>query len=1253
MKRIRKSAPVPNDPIVKLVPTEPRSKKMVSDATLARSRMKPAKEKSFVMPSYPKGVMPQGSTEGRHPLALDQQIIEVNAWASQNLYAGAFNNGATFLGYPYLSELAQIPEYRKIVETVAMHMTRKFITLQVVGEAEDGEQDKTKKIKELTDELENFKIRDLFRKAAEVDGYFGRSHLYIDLVGAHDPKELRMPIGNGRDALSQLKVKKGMLKGFKIIEPVWTYPGNYNSNNPLTNDWYNPQTWFVMQKEIHESRCLRLVGREVPDLLKPAYSFGGLSLSQMAKPYVDNWLRTRQSVADVIWSFSTSGVLTDMQTTMQSDGEQLFARAELFNNLRNNRGMMLLNKDSEEFFQMNTPLGTLDKLQAQAQEHMASVSSIPLVFLLGITPSGLNASSEGEIRAFYDFINAFQTKLFTEPLTRVIDFIQLNKYGFIDPDIIFMFEPLWSMTEKEQAEVDKITAETDDLRINDGVISPLEARKRVANSPDTPYAGLDVTELPVPPGSSDNDGDGEIEPDEGETPQPDGPGGPPRSPNSRIGGESDDDDTPFAQDEGFKEDDHPRGQPKNAGQFGAGGGGGEGGNTEKATVEEFYGSYGVKHGGDFVKNKQGNKKLFGTPEAAEKFASTYTGEESTEKKKPKNNSGGQITPDGKYKRIATTGEYHELAKKSEKQLSAEDKEAIAYYTSPEYAALNKSLRGDKPLSEQSQRIVDNLDRLMSESHLAEDVTLFRGVRGKKVREQLDALLPGDTITDHGFVSTSVSKDVASSQADQGQKSTMVIRAPKGGNAVFPGEHSYNAKEFNEGGGKYDDAFEVMLPRKSQFKFIGKKGATYEFEYVPSDPKAHDEAQWNESKHPRGQPGNAGQFGSGGGGSVGESKAPHHQAIHKILKGTAGISGKYRQQIQNLLKEPGLNEETKTKLKHKLVESYTAKSKQLFNAGDNSKAAAVMQKAQKIAKTIGAPTPAPLPAVQVPIKTPTFPAPGSGAKKHIADKSHAFPGKFIIKNPNGQVLGNNGEFGMGISTKKFDTKEAAEKEAAVYDKMAAEGKTPAKPVNTPAALNAFTKNELSENIPNWSSLSKDDQDSLADLASFTGVTDAKSQYHEAKKLIEEMKQQAPNLTPAKAAHILAYSGSHYSKTNSQLRGNELDEETWNHAKQLNEALETLPKFEGTTRRGTEFKPEELAKWQVGKVVADHGFMSSSNKSKGFNGSVQLTIHSKNGRDISKLSHHPNEKEVLFKAGTRFKIEQRTQSNGKTHMTIREV
>ena len=76
-----------------------------------------------------------------------------------------------------------------------------------------------------------------------------------------------------------------------------------------------------------------------------------------------------------------------------------------------------------------------------------------------IQPAGLNASSEGEIRVFYDWIGAYQEQFFTSNLTRVLGFIQLSLWGKVDEDITFTFEPLWSLDEKALAEIRKLEGE--------------------------------------------------------------------------------------------------------------------------------------------------------------------------------------------------------------------------------------------------------------------------------------------------------------------------------------------------------------------------------------------------------------------------------------------------------------------------------------------------------------------------------------------------------------------------------------------------------------------------------------------------------------------------------------------------------------------------------------------------------------------------------------------------------------------------
>jgi phage-related protein (TIGR01555 family) len=425
-----------------------------------------------------------------------------NLSVSQAALNGIYSQGWTFMGYSYLSELAQIPEYRALSEVIALEMTRKWITFQSTGDDNQSvSEDRTKRIKIIEGDLKKHKIKAKFRRLAELDGQFGRAHLAINTGDNKDPDEMRMSIGDGKSKLSKAKVNpRHPVKGFKVIEPIWTYPKDYNSNDPLEDDWYNPNSWFVMAKEVNSTRLLKFISREVPDLLKPSYAFGGLSLSQMAKPYIDNWLRTRQSVADIVHAFSVFVLSTDLSTSLAEDGDQLFRRLELFNRLRDNKGIMAIDKDSEDFQNVSASLATLDALQAQTQEHMCSVNRIPVTKLLGIQPIGMNASDENQLRNFEETVNAQQESFFTDGIQTVIDFIQLSNFGDIDPDITWKFAPLRSMTAKELAELSKAKGETHQVYVDMGAIDPEEVRAAVANDPETPYTGLDVDKMPEPEG---------------------------------------------------------------------------------------------------------------------------------------------------------------------------------------------------------------------------------------------------------------------------------------------------------------------------------------------------------------------------------------------------------------------------------------------------------------------------------------------------------------------------------------------------------------------------------------------------------------------------------------------------------------------------------------------------------------------------------------------------------------------------------
>jgi uncharacterized protein len=305
------------------------------------------------------------------------------------------------------------------------------------------------------------------------------------------------PLGTGDDELAKLKISKGSLKGIRTVEPVWVWPITYNSIDPLSDQWYRPETWLVMSKPVHKTRLLTFIAREVPDLLKPAYMFGGQSLTQLMMPVVENWLTTRRAVGEIVKKFSFKVIYANVTESVNTGNfDRLRRRMQFFNQVANNDGTILLDKTAEEFINVAVPLGGLDQLQAQAQEHMASLSRIPIIKLLGVQPAGLNASSEGELRSFEENIHSYQEAFFRPNLERILNLVQCSLFGSVDPDITFVFEPLTTLNEKERAELQLIQAQTAEVHLRNRSISRGEERDRITTDPETPYAGLEKGTVP-------------------------------------------------------------------------------------------------------------------------------------------------------------------------------------------------------------------------------------------------------------------------------------------------------------------------------------------------------------------------------------------------------------------------------------------------------------------------------------------------------------------------------------------------------------------------------------------------------------------------------------------------------------------------------------------------------------------------------------------------------------------------------------
>lgn len=405
------------------------------------------------------------------------------AWANS---LGNLGCGLYFPGYAYLAELAQRPEYRSPVESLAEEMTRKWIEFKSTGTADVAE-----KIKTIEEEFTRFNLAAKFRHAIQVEGFFGRAQMFPQIKGHESDRGTPL-------LLTPETIERDSLLGFKVIEPMWTTPVVWNASDPTSDDFYKPTEWYVLGTKTHNSRLINFVFREVPDLLKPSYNFGGMSLTQMLQSYVNQYLQDRDSVSNLIKAFSVMVLSTDMSSALEGgDGMALSNRLQLFNLMRDNRGAFAINKESEEFSNVSTPLSGLEGLMAQSQERMCFVTREPLVKAFGISPTGLNATSEFELVVWYDHVAAMQEKL-DEAIKFCSHLIQLSKFGSIDESIVHDYVELKELDGEALARNRKSDGETDTAYIAAGVVSSAEVREKIQREPDSGYQNLSG-KAPKPP----------------------------------------------------------------------------------------------------------------------------------------------------------------------------------------------------------------------------------------------------------------------------------------------------------------------------------------------------------------------------------------------------------------------------------------------------------------------------------------------------------------------------------------------------------------------------------------------------------------------------------------------------------------------------------------------------------------------------------------------------------------------------------
>lgn len=434
------------------------------------------------------GVIPEAKRDAT--LAMDSTPYDVlNSMSIGSEYSG-------FRGYPILATMSQQVEYANMHTVMADEMTRNWIE---VKSTKEGDTD----IDLMEDALEKYDVKRLIHEAVKQDSMFGVAHIYIDVGVNQDDIELGKPL-----FLDPRKIPKGSLKGLRVVDPTWIYPAMYNTRWPLAPDFYKPQAWFVMGQTVHESRFIDIISRPVPDILKPSYNFGGLSLTQLMEDYVCDWREAKKNVIKIIKTLRMRALKTDMEARLAEPG-QFDKRIKMFTKYQDNFGIWALDTQ-EDLLHQQTSLSELSNLLSNYQDQMCIPARVTNLKLLGNAPAGLNASGEGELETWHETISGMQERDIRRALESIFKIIQLSEFGKIKEDIFFEFRPLDEVSEEDRANTNKTRVETIVAASDGMLVSSEEARDALKSIEGAGFENLKGDYEPEKEDDEQNPASGEL-----------------------------------------------------------------------------------------------------------------------------------------------------------------------------------------------------------------------------------------------------------------------------------------------------------------------------------------------------------------------------------------------------------------------------------------------------------------------------------------------------------------------------------------------------------------------------------------------------------------------------------------------------------------------------------------------------------------------------------------------------------------------
>ncbi len=289
-----------------------------------------------------------------------------------------------------------------------------------------------------------------------------------------------------------------------LIQPDYNSMFSYDPQDPFRTrgsrlgmpEYYNVCSRFG-NFTVHDSRCLVFQNGILPENCSNSiYQIWGMP----------EYIRIKRAIRDAELAHSSGPKMLDRsvqavykmkdlaaELATEEGEDKVLKRLQTIDMARGLLNSITIDSEGEDYDFRTFQFSGVSDIIDSTCNFLSALTSIPQTILFGRAPAGMNSTGESDMENYYNFIDRIRNRMLKGNLRYLLSILfQAGvSTGEIEevPKIKIAFNPLWSLSELEQAQLEQTKAATQQTKaataqtyVDMQAIDPSEVRKKLADS---------------------------------------------------------------------------------------------------------------------------------------------------------------------------------------------------------------------------------------------------------------------------------------------------------------------------------------------------------------------------------------------------------------------------------------------------------------------------------------------------------------------------------------------------------------------------------------------------------------------------------------------------------------------------------------------------------------------------------------------------------------------------------------------------